>query len=43
MRTTWQFLPQHFVTSAEKKMGRDKMLQFIEACNNAAANPEQSN
>jgi GTP-binding protein len=36
MRTTWQFLPRHFVTSAEKKMGRDKMLQFIETCNNEA-------
>jgi GTP-binding protein len=40
MRTTWQFLPQHFVTSAEKKMGRDKMLQFIENCNNEAVRPE---
>ena len=34
MRKSWQFLPQHFVTSAVKKMGRDKILQFIEACNN---------
>jgi GTP-binding protein len=33
MRKTWQFLPRNFVTSAEKKMGRDKMLQFIEDCN----------
>jgi GTP-binding protein len=40
MRKTWQFLPQSFVTSAEKKMGRDKMLQFIETCNNEAANAE---
>lgn len=30
MRKTWQFLPQHFVTSAVKKMGRDKVLDFIE-------------
>jgi len=37
MRKTWQFLPRNFVTSAEKRMGRDKMLQFIEACNNEAA------
>ena len=37
MRKTWQFLPQSFVTSAEKKMGIDKMLQFIETCNNEAA------
>ena len=29
MRETWQFLPRHFVTSAVKKQGRDKILQFI--------------
>ena len=29
MRETWQFLPQHFVTSATKKMGRDKILSVI--------------
>jgi GTP-binding protein len=29
MRESWQFLPQHFVTSAAKKQGRDKMLEFI--------------
>jgi GTP-binding protein len=33
MRTTWQFLPQHFVTSAVKKMGRDKILKLIEEMN----------
>lgn len=33
MRATWQFLPQHFVTSAVKKMGRDKILQFIAEAN----------
>lgn len=33
MRMTWQFLPQHFVTSAIKKQGRDKVLEFIEQCN----------
>ena len=33
MRKTWQFLPQHFVTSAVKKQGRDKILQFIEQTN----------
>lgn len=36
MRTTWQFLPPHFVTSAVKKMGRDKVLQFIEEINKNA-------
>jgi GTP-binding protein len=30
MRETWQFLPRHFVTSAEKKTGREKILDFIE-------------
>jgi GTP-binding protein len=38
MRATWQFLPRHFVTSAVKKMGRDKMLQFIEDCNEEIKN-----
>ena len=33
MRKTWQFLPQHFVTSAEKKQGKDKILAYIEATN----------
>ena len=33
MRSEWQFLPQHFVTSAVKKQGREKILQFIEECN----------
>jgi GTP-binding protein len=42
MRKTWQFLPRNFVTSAEKKMGRDKMLQFIETCNNEATQAENN-
>ncbi len=33
MRGTWQFLPQHFVTSAIKKTGRDKILQLIAESN----------
>lgn len=33
MRVTWQFLPQHFVTSVIKKMGRDKILGLIEVMN----------
>jgi GTP-binding protein len=33
MRSTWQFLPQHFVTSTVKKMGRDKILSRIEEGN----------
>lgn len=33
MRATWQFLPQHFVTSAVKKMGKDKILALIDEMN----------
>jgi GTP-binding protein len=29
MRENWQFLPQHFITSAEKKMGRRDILRLI--------------
>ena len=29
MKKTWQFLPRHFVTSAVKKGGKQKMLDFI--------------
>ncbi len=30
MKKTWQFLPQHFVTSAVKKSGKDKILLHVE-------------
>ncbi len=33
MKKTWQFLPQHFVTSAAKKSGKQKILNFIEETN----------
>ena len=33
MKKNWQFLPQHFITSATKKLGRDKILAFIEETN----------
>ncbi len=33
MRETWQFLPQGFVSSAEKKTGRDEILHFIQQSN----------
>lgn len=33
MKKTWQFLPRHFVTSAVKKTGRDKILDFIQETN----------
>jgi GTP-binding protein len=29
MRETWQFLPRHFVTSSEKKLGRVDILRLI--------------
>lgn len=34
MRNEWEFLPQHFVTSAIKKTGGDEILEFIEKINN---------
>jgi GTP-binding protein len=33
MRKTWQFLPQHFVTSAVKNSGKEKILMLIEEIN----------
>ena len=33
LRETWQFLPRHFVTSAEKLLGREEILKFIDDCN----------
>lgn len=35
MKKTWQFLPQHFVSSAVKKTGKDKILAFIGETNAA--------
>lgn len=37
LKTTWQFLPQHFVTSAEKHQGREEILSFIEMKNELMA------
>lgn len=34
LKKTWQFLPQHFVTSSLKGLGRDKILKLIEEKNN---------
>lgn len=41
MRATWQFLPQHFLTSAVKKTGRDKILASITELLQEAASGEQ--
>lgn len=35
LRKTWQFLPQHFVSSATKKLGKDKILTLIDEKNEA--------
>ena len=37
MRSTWQFLPAHFITSAVKQSGRDKILAAIEKWNEELA------
>ena len=42
MRASWQFLPQHFVTSVVKKMGRDKILKLIEEMNGEFEEGRQS-
>jgi GTP-binding protein len=34
LRKSWQFLPQHYVTSAIKKLGRTQILKSIEEMNN---------
>jgi GTP-binding protein len=36
MRETWQFLPQSFITSAEKKQGREEVLSLIQKLNEKA-------
>ncbi len=33
MKKDWQFLPQHFVSSAVKRSGKEKILSFIEETN----------
>ena len=38
MKKTWQFLPQHFVSSAVKKSGKDKILTYIEEVMNQLKN-----
>lgn len=37
MREVWEFLPPNFVTSAEKKVGRDEVLVFLNECLNKVA------
>ena len=33
MRKTWMFLPRHFITSSVKKLGKDKLLGYINEMN----------
>lgn len=33
LKEEWEFIPQVFITSAEKRTGRDEVLQFIQQCN----------
>ncbi|MFT4204344.1 MAG: ribosome biogenesis GTP-binding protein YihA/YsxC [Chitinophagaceae bacterium] len=40
MRESWYFLPASFVTSAEKKIGRDEVLNYIERLNMEATEKE---
>lgn len=41
MKKTWQFLPQHFVTSAVKKTGKNKILDLIHETNVELAESEK--
>jgi GTP-binding protein len=31
MKTSWEFLPQHFVTSAKTGMGKDPLVEYLES------------
>ncbi|MEI8074545.1 MAG: ribosome biogenesis GTP-binding protein YihA/YsxC [Bacteroidota bacterium] len=42
LRETWQFLPRHFVTSAEKKEGREEILELLQQMNNNYYTSEKS-
>lgn len=33
LKTTWEILPDYFVTSATKKEGKEELLKFIDTCN----------
>ena len=33
MKKNWQILPRHFLTSAVKKSGRDKILEYVDEMN----------
>jgi len=41
LQETWQFLPRHFVTSAEKNLGREDLVRFIQDCNKEIADNQK--
>jgi GTP-binding protein len=43
MKMTWQFLPQHFISSAIKKSGRDKILNYISEVNEQLIEKKKKN
>ncbi|MBI3883127.1 MAG: YihA family ribosome biogenesis GTP-binding protein [Sphingobacteriales bacterium] len=40
LKKTWQFLPQHFVSSAVKHLGKDKILKLIDEKNKESIDNE---
>lgn len=40
---TWESLPLMFITSSEKKIGRDQVLDYIDSCNKLFVKPEKVN
>ncbi len=40
---SWETLPFMFITSAEKKIGRDQVLDYIDSCNQLFRKPEKEN
>ena len=42
LKETWQFLPRHFVTSAEKNLGREELVGFIQECNKEIAENQKA-
>lgn len=38
LRDRWEELPPYFITSSEKAIGRDEVLDYIESINNELAN-----
>ena len=37
LKDTWEDLPPYFITSSEKKLGRDEVLDYIEEINKSLA------